>query len=158
MVLEADLELTASGSIDFNGNLSGDARAQIADNCRYHRPDLRGGRPSLATLDLTATDTITFESTLDDITTVDLTATTTRFEGDLTGLSGRLVADVDCRPVPPWPPPDLPGRGTGGGSGTDRQRHAPDFIDSCPATRAESLTIVSVTDLTFAAAVRISIP
>ncbi|MEZ5951321.1 MAG: hypothetical protein R3C12_19325 [Planctomycetaceae bacterium] len=46
----------------------------------------------IATLEVQTADTITFESTLDDITTVDLTATTTRFEGDLTGLGGLTVA------------------------------------------------------------------
>ncbi|MEZ5951319.1 MAG: hypothetical protein R3C12_19315 [Planctomycetaceae bacterium] len=53
---------------------------------------------------------ITFESTLDDITTVDLTATTTRFEGDLTGLGGLTVAGTTnfATASTPWRPPSLP--------------------------------------------------
>ncbi|MEZ5951313.1 MAG: hypothetical protein R3C12_19285 [Planctomycetaceae bacterium] len=112
VVLEADLELTASGTLDFNGSLSGDAgtesltivsvtdltfaaavqdiatlEVQTADTITFEST-----LDDITTLDLTATDTITFESTLDSITTVDLTATTTRFEGDLTGLGGLTVA------------------------------------------------------------------
>ncbi|MEZ5951327.1 MAG: hypothetical protein R3C12_19355 [Planctomycetaceae bacterium] len=80
VILEADLELTASGTLDFVATCPA-TRGQVADNRQCDNLTFAAAVHDLATLDLTATDTITFESTLDDITTVDLTATTTRFEG-----------------------------------------------------------------------------
>ncbi|MEZ5951333.1 MAG: hypothetical protein R3C12_19385 [Planctomycetaceae bacterium] len=45
VILEADLELTASGTLDFNGNLSGDAGTDNEhSNRQCDRPDLRGRR------------------------------------------------------------------------------------------------------------------
>ncbi|MEZ5951314.1 MAG: hypothetical protein R3C12_19290 [Planctomycetaceae bacterium] len=72
VILEADLELTASGTLVYRF-LSGDAD-QIADNCECHRPAFAAAVHDLDTLAVQTADTITFRSTLDDITTVDLTA------------------------------------------------------------------------------------
>ncbi|MEZ5951323.1 MAG: hypothetical protein R3C12_19335 [Planctomycetaceae bacterium] len=110
VILEADLELTASGTLDFNGNLSGDAGTESLTIVSVTDLTFAAAVHDLDTLAVQTADTITFESTLDDITTLDLTATSTRFEGDLTGLGGRPCPARPASPrrAAPWPPPSLP--------------------------------------------------
>ncbi|MEZ5951331.1 MAG: hypothetical protein R3C12_19375 [Planctomycetaceae bacterium] len=72
--------------------------------------DLRGGGSALDTLAVQTADTITCQTDAGRHHNLDLTATTTRFEGDLTGLGGLTVSGTTrfATATRHRPPPSLP--------------------------------------------------